>query len=126
LRGIPADDVDLDQLRPWLLHFEARSHGTTTARALEWAILGRDRQLWVCGDWQAVVLTSVHPDAVRIDFCAGRRREDWQQSVDEVIGAWARSLGKTYVISLARPGWAKYARERGYREIHREFAKRID
>jgi hypothetical protein len=117
--------ADAERLRPWLEHFAARSHGRATAESLASDIASHVRQAWVCGDYQAVVLTSVHPDAVTIDFCAGRRRQDWQQDVDETVCAWARSLGKRWVISSARPGWTAYARERGYRETHREFAKEI-
>jgi hypothetical protein len=115
--------ADIGRLRPWLEHFAARSHGTTTAEALAEEIAGQLRQAWECLDYQAVVLTSVHPDAVKIDFCAGRRRQDWQQDVDETVCAWARALGKRWVLGLVRPGWAGYARERGYREIHREMMK---
>jgi hypothetical protein len=117
--------ADIGKLRPWLEHFAARSHGTTTAEALAVEIAEQMRQAWVCGDYQAVILTSVHPDAVKIDFCAGSRRQEWQQDVDETVCAWARELGKRWVISLARPGWTAYARERGYRETHREWAKEI-
>jgi hypothetical protein len=125
LIGVPAPDIDWRLLWPWLEGFAERSHGTTTADALAHEIDNQLRQLWVCGDWQAVVLTSVHPDAIKIDFCAGTERGDWQQSIDETVCAWARATGKRWVLSLARPGWTKYARERGYRETHREFAKEI-
>lgn len=125
--GIPSRELGLvqDQVWPFLENFAERSLGRVTAEGLFEAIRVRDRQLWVLGDWQAVVLTSVGRESVTIEHCAGTDREDWQQEVDETICAWARSLGKRRVFSLARPGWAKYARERGFREIHREWVKEI-
>jgi hypothetical protein len=125
LIGVPVAYVDWRRVWPVLGHFAIRSGGTTTAEALALEIKGGMRQLWICGDWQAVVLTQVHPDCVSIDFCAGFGREDWQEDVDETIRAWALELGKSRIKVLARPGWAKFARERGYRETHREFERTV-
>lgn len=120
--GVPVSEIDRSVM-PWLEHFASRSHGTMTAGDLYNDLMNEERQLWVCGDWQAVVLTSVQDNAVSIDCCAGDRREEWQDMVDMVVTAWARTLGKRWVRSVARPGWARYARARGYREAHREFVK---
>lgn len=121
--GIPADRIDRGKVWQWLEHFAKRSHGTATAQGLLDELKLELRQLWVIGDYQAVVLTQVHPDAISIDFCAGSRREEWQDVVDLMVTAWARDIGKKWVLSRARPGWTRYARARGYRETHREFVK---
>jgi hypothetical protein len=123
--GIKAADIDWRKVWPALEVFEGLSGGCTTVEALAHEIDTGMRQLWVCGDWQAVVLTSVHPDCVTIDFCLGVEREDWQEQVDAVVCAWARSLGKSRVKSTGRPGWTKFARAMGYRETQREFEKEV-
>jgi hypothetical protein len=123
--GTPVDLIDWPRLEPFLHHFAARSRGMTTVDGLTTEIKAKMRQVWVCGDWQAVVLTQVHPDCVTMNFCAGFRREDWMDTVDPVLCAWARSLGKSHVRALARAGWSRAAKARGWRETHREYTKEI-
>jgi hypothetical protein len=125
VRGIPVEQIDWPRLEPFLAHFAGRSGGTATVDGLVTDIQKRIRQLWVCGDWQAVLLTQVHPDCVSMDFCAGFRRQDWMDDMDAVICAWAKSLGKSRVKALVRVGWARHSKAYGYRETHREFLKEI-
>lgn len=127
IRGVTADDFPRvrGKVMPFLEHFADRSPLGGTAADLAAVILERDAQLWVIGDFQAVALTEVTPDAVHITHCAGERREDWQQAFDDEIRAWARALGKKRVVATVRPGWARWGKSRGYREAHRQMVVEV-
>lgn len=127
VNGIPAAEYAAvrDKVLPFLEGFAARSFGRSTVASLEGDILAREMQVWAIGDFQAVCLTSVGPDSVNIHFCAGIRRHEWQEDLDNEIQAWARALGKKRVIATVRPGWAKWGKQRGYREAHREMVKEV-
>ena len=84
-------------------------------------IIHRDRQVWNIHDFQALCMTSVDREVVNIDACAGVRRHEWQEELDETIRWWAKQLGKKRIIALVRPGWAKFGKTQGYREAHREM-----
>lgn len=109
-------------LRPFIENFAKRSLGRWTYEAYARAILGQEMQAWKIKDYQAVCLTTVGPEAVNIEACAGIRRHEWQEELDDTLKAWARSLGKKRIIATVRPGWSKFGRSRGYREVHREMA----
>ena len=113
------------QIWPFLEGFASRSRGRWTADGLWVALLERDKQAWLIGDWQAICLTSVSEYAIHIEACAGVRRHEWQDELDNTLSDWARALGKDRIFALVRPGWAKYGIKRGYTEIHREFVKEL-
>lgn len=115
---IPAE---MSNIWPFLENFAARSHERLTAKGLLDACLARDKQVWKIGDWQGLCLTSVGQNEVNIEACAGIRRHEWQADLADEIEAWARALGKKRVFAKTRPGWAKFGKTRGYKEIHREF-----
>lgn len=123
IRGIPAAQYGdfRDDIWPFLLGFADRERDGTTAHDLESGVIARDRQVWCINDFQALALTTVAVDAVRITHCAGVRRHEWQEAFDDEIRAWAKALGKPRIIALVRPGWARFGLARGYREIHREM-----
>ena len=125
IEGVSASDFENHRGRvlPFLEEFAASSQGRVSADLLETGILEKTRQLWVIGTGrvQAVCLTSVGPDNVNIDFCAGVEREKWQVELDNTIKGWAKRLGKHYIIATVRPGWAKFGKSRGYKEKHREM-----
>ncbi len=127
IHGILSGEAPMvkDRVWPFLENFAQRSDGRWTAQELFAAICCADKQLWVVGDYQAVLLTSVGPEWVNIEHCAGHGRMGWQQAIDDEICDWARATGKKRVFALTRPGWAKYGKLRGYREIHREFVKEL-
>jgi hypothetical protein len=127
IEGIPADDYMRfrSNILPFLMNFAERSFTGGGAAGLESDILSRTRQVWKIGDWQALALTTVEPDAVVITHCAGSNREDWQEALDAEIETWARALGKSRIAAHTRPGWAKLAKTLGYRETHRTFVKEI-
>lgn len=124
IRGVPAAIYGdhRGEAWPYLLHFASRDLDGMTAHDLEMGIIARQRQLWSINDWQAVALTMLTDEAVRITHCAGRGRKDWQEAFDDEMQAWARALGKRRVVALVRPGWARFGKARGYREAHREMA----
>lgn len=114
-----------DRIRPFLENFAARDLDGFTADDLERDILNRNIQVWSIKDFQALALTSVTPNAVRIGHCAGVRRHEWQEAFDDEMRAWAKALGKKRIVATVRPGWAKWGRLRGYREKHREMCLEI-
>ncbi len=125
--GIHAADIPAysDRIAPFLLNFAEKSHARTTALQLLDAIMARDMQVWVCGDFQAVCLTSVHPEHVEINCCAGEDRTAWQDDLEAHIAEWAQFLGKRRVIMIARPGWQKWARGKGYVPAHVELVREL-
>ena len=128
ITGILADEFKRfeAQIWPYLDGFAARDLDGSTAEGLARDILSRDRQMWAINDFQAFALTKVTSKAVRITHCAGERAEEWRDALDDEMRAWAQSMGKARVISLARPGWSKYAKSRGYREAHREMVLELN
>lgn len=110
-----------EQARPFLENFCDRSLDRWTLQTLERDIMERDRQLWNISDFQAVCLTSVGETWVAIDACAGVRRREWQEELEETIRSWAKRLGKRRIIAKVRPGWAPFGRQCGYKEKHREM-----
>ena len=128
IRGIPAGDYTDDvreRVRPFLENFAKRDLDGTTVEDFELDILNQDMQLWIINDYQAVVMTRVTRNAVRIERCAGIRRHEWQDEIDSEMEAWGRALGKKYIIGTVRPGWYPYAKTKGYREAHRELVRGI-
>lgn len=123
IAGIPARDYIANKARilPFLQGFVDRSSGKWTLFDVERDILESNRQVWSINDFQALGMTSVGPETVHIDACAGVRRHEWQEEFDEVIRDWARALGKKRIIANVRPGWARWGKTRGYREAHREM-----
>lgn len=121
ISGVPVDDIDWGRLKPFLENFAKRSHGRWTVEWLAQSIVAREKQVWVANDYQAVCLTSLGDDHVNIEACTGLRRHEWQEELGDEIHAWGRALGMKRIFAKARPGWAKYGKQRGYREIHREF-----
>lgn len=127
IEGIPAAIYPAyrDRIWPFLEGFEARDLDGVTAIDLDAEIRSRDRQVWSIKDFQAVCLTFLTDDAVRISHCAGVRRHEWQEALDDELQAWGRALGKKRIVALVRPGWARWGRTRGYREAHREMTRNL-
>ena len=127
VNGVAAADFPSvrERVRPFLENFASRDLDGRTADDFEKAITDRDQQLWVINDFQAVALTQVTTRAVRLTQCAGVRRHEWQNELDDTIRSWGRRLGKEWAVIEGRPGWSKAARARGYRERHREMAVKL-
>lgn len=127
IRGLKSAEVpnEIERLLPFLQNFADRSHERWTVESLLHGILGRDRQVWVANDYQAVMLTSVSDRHVSIDAAAGTDRHDWYQDFLAEVTAWAKALGKRRLIILCRPGWARELRQEGFHEAHREMVRDV-
>lgn len=125
--GVQSADIPAyaGRLAPFLINFAEKSHARTTAVQLLDALMAKDMQAWVCGDFDAVCLTSVHPEHVEINCCAGEERTAWQDDLEAEIAEWAKFLGKKRVIMIARPGWQKWARSKGYKPAHVELVRNL-
>ena len=123
--GIHSSDIPgyAERLAPFLMNFAEKSHSRTTAVQLLDAIMAKDMQVYVADDFKAVCLTSVHPDHIEINCCAGEDRTEWQDELEAHIAEWARIKRKKRVIMIARPGWQKWARGKGYTPAHVELIR---
>lgn len=123
IEGIPSRFYLKERKRvmPFLENFSKRSLNRWTVEQLERDIMAADKQCWKIGDYQGVCLTSVGADAVNIEACAGLRRHEWQEALDDTLKQWAKDLGKSRIIALVRPGWEKFGKNRGYRTKHIEM-----
>lgn len=109
-------------LAPFFEEFERSSRGNNTALQLMGECLSGRRQCWVAvaEGVKAVALTDRPPGSVWLDYCTGSDREGWQSAMVDQIEAWTRSEGVPLDI-FCRPGWARFLRDRGYREVHRHM-----
>lgn len=124
ITGIPSKhfpDVR-SRVRPFIENIASRDLDGTLPEEIEAEIESATRQLWVINDFQAICLTRVTREAVRIEAATGTRRKEWQEELDEKMVEWARALGKKRVVGLVRPGWYKWAKTRGYRLVHSQLA----
>ncbi|MEL6361725.1 MAG: hypothetical protein AAFR21_11625 [Pseudomonadota bacterium] len=110
---------------PFLENFASRDLDGMTAEEIEYEILDRRTQVWNINNFQAVALTRVTRDAVRLERCAGIRRHEWQNEMVDALENWARALGKKRFIGTIRQGWWPFAKERGYKEKHREVVRKL-
>lgn len=116
------------EVRQYLDHFASRSLGRWHGDGLEQDVRGGLRQVYVAVEddrMLAVMMTRVDPENVFVDAVTGRERERWIADFEAHMTEWARATGRKRVIALARPGWAREARELGYREAHREFVREV-
>lgn len=120
--GVPAAEYAArdQEFRPFLERIERHDKDGITADEYSQLILNRDYQLWDLSG-EAIALTKVTWNAVRLEWVVGKNRHKWQEDLDDVLRQWGRSLGKKRLIVLARPGWAKLADKLGYKEIQRAY-----
>ena len=127
IRGIPASDYPAVEAKVWpfLARIQRHDKDGITAQDYHQMIVNRERQLWVLGDWEAIALTLITPEAVRLEWVVGKNRHKWQDVLDDELRKWGKALGKKRLLVMARPGWAKLAKERGYREMQRAFEVKL-
>lgn len=123
VEGVPAADFFevADIVRPFFARLERHDKDGMTAQEYEAEILDRRLQLWRLGDWEAIAITKVTREAVRLEWVVGKNRNHWQDMLDEELRKWGRAMGKKRLIVLARPGWASLAKRRGFRELQRAY-----
>lgn len=126
--GIPRHEFPAarDRLRPFLEDFARHNPDGVTAEMYELGVLQGQWQVWSINDFQAVCLTCLAPEAVRVHGCAGEARNEWQDALDDHLRDWAQALGKKRIVGLVRPGWARWAKTKGYRETHRELVLELE
>lgn len=126
--GIRAADVPLyaGKLAPFLINFAEHSHARSTAIQLLEAVMREEMQAYVVDDFKAVCLTSVHPEHIEINCCAGSDREDWQDDLEAHVAEWAEAIGKKRLIMITRPGWSRWAKTRGYKIAHTELVRELN
>lgn len=122
-----AQDVPVyaDRLAPFLIDFAEHSHARSTGLQLLDAIMREDMQVYVVDDFKAVCLTSVHPEHIEINCCAGTGRADWQDDLEAHVAEWAQAVGKKRLIMITRPGWGKWAKGKGYKTAHVELVREL-
>lgn len=123
VRGLQASEAEacLPRMMPALASIAGRSHSRWSVEDIVDEIRAHTVQVWVCGDFQAVALTRVWPEAVSIVACAGSDRGDWQAALEAEIRAWALHMGKKHLLVDGRPGWSRWLKTIGYQEAHREM-----
>lgn len=123
IKGIPADQYQsvAEKVEPLLDRLATHDKDGMTAEEYKGEIIDRNLQLWVLGDFEAIAITKITREAVRLEWVVGRNRHKWQDLLDVELRRWGRSLGKKRFLVLARPGWARLAKKRGFREIQRAY-----
>lgn len=73
IRGLQSHDAEalLPRMMPALKSIAGRSHSRWSVEDIVDEIRAHTVQVWVCGEYQAVALTRVWPEAVSIVACAG-------------------------------------------------------
>lgn len=126
------DDVDKywPQISWAFDSFEERTGGDAPAEELRKMVRDGYRQCWVAFDEKelivmAVALTEITGPMKRVwvDYTAGRKREAWQEHMQEAIETWAKGIGASGIKTVSRTGWTPFLKAGGYRETHRIMEK---
>lgn len=129
IEGIWAEELaqEWEHIKPAFENFAERSDGRWSVPYLVESVLTKQKQIWKVNDWQAVVVTSVGPNAeyVTMEAAYGSDMKDWYHELQEIVEMWAKEMGATRMFGMARPGWTKAFKAEGYKEIHREFVKEL-
>jgi hypothetical protein len=130
IAGVRAEDLPrhLRAIEPMLASIAERGRGIYSVSDLCRAIANEEFQLWIVtrlrvGE-RAIVAAGLtelvnHPGmrVCRLIAWTGEGHEDWLHLLDD-IEAWARQAGARRMIPIARPGWKKALKQRGYSETH--------
>lgn len=110
--GVPAPYVPT--LWPYvlpLLELVVRPRTGFTLESVYAALLERRMQLWVIGDLQAIVITTVQEryteNVLWVQFIAGSRMRTWLDDWIVVMTAFAREKNCAAIEFAGRSGWAK-------------------
>lgn len=128
VEGITAQQYPMlrDKIWPHLERLERHDKDGQTAEEYEEKILARDLQVWSLNEFEAIAVTTVSRDAVRLEWVVGRNRHNWQEDLDKALRSWATHLGKKRILVTARPGWASFAKKTGYREAYRTYEAKLN
>ena len=110
--GVPADKILLvwPKVEPLLKRVVKPNTGYALPHVLTELQLGR-MQLWVIGDFQAVVVTMIQDRPLHkvlwTQFIAGENMDEWLSDWVAVQEDYARSMGCVAVEFCGRKGWGK-------------------
>lgn len=112
---------------PWLDKAIARTHGRYHNVDVLTSVIDGTASLWIAlrGEPQEIIgslilTVSLYPSGMkvgRIDYIAGRDRDDWFVEMWDMIKDYARHEGCQAIETLARRGTAAYMKEWGGREV---------
>lgn len=110
-----------EQIRPLIVSVAERSGGRYSERTIAEAILNRDWQLWMA-EGPSIGLTTLIKYPTGMTAChfvavVGEDREGWLDTERE-IEAWAREQGASAVETMARRGWERVLKARGWSAPH--------
>lgn len=85
------------------------------------ALLLKEMQLWVAGDYDAVVITQIlvmpQHKVCNLFAIAGKDMNAWSDEMEETISEWAVQMGCKYLAGSGRKGWQRYCEPRGWSNI---------
>lgn len=135
IRAIHADEFAQwwPMLAPCFEDFAVRSDGRVTVSGLLDDVRDKAKQVYVWWNGDGVTMCALtrlgeYPGglAIHVDHCGGVDAETWRAAFDDHLRGWAKATGARYIISMARPGWSRWAKTQGYRETHREMILEIE
>ena len=129
--GVPALGVVKvwDRVEPLLKRVVKPETGYDLYSVLTQLQLGT-MQLWVIGDFQGVVVTTVLKRPLHkvfwVQFMAGSDMKNWLDDVGEVLEAYATHIGCKMIEFSGRPGWNKVRhRHPEYKQVLTVFRRAL-
>jgi len=123
---------DVDEHWKWLESFvtdsiERNLDGYTADDALEQVQDGNSVFLIIRDDKgvQAVGKIDIQPNALHVHTLTGVNLKDWAGHLNDFLGNMAQGLGKQYITSIARPGWASVCHPLGWKTHSIVIAREI-
>ena len=127
LRSVPWYDIDKvwPQVEPWVEPATEHSNGTLTPETVRLAIANRRMQAMVTVDEQGKIIgamvTEIHKADAGFPYIhavtlAGDRFDEWVVQANDLLRAWARSMGAPFVSLSGRRGWVRKLAGLGWRE----------
>lgn len=113
------------EVSPWLDKAIARTHGRYHNVDILTSIIEGTASLWLAianGEilGSLVFTISLYPSGMkvgRIDYIAGRDRDEWFKEMWDAIVEYAKNDGCVMIEMVARRGTAEYVKEWGGREV---------
>ena len=129
--GVPPDQVMAvwDRIEPLLRRVVKPQTGQTMDSVL-YALQMTQTQLWVIGDFQAIVITSIEQRPLHrvlwVQFCAGDYMDEWLDDWIAVQEEFARANDCAAVEFSGRKGWNKiHQKHRDYKPVLTTFRKEL-
>lgn len=129
VEGVPFDylfqgwPLVKDMLRPAI----ERTNGALDEKSVVKALAQRAMQLWVIMEGEsdaeepiAALVTEIITYPTGLKICrgilvGGRDNEKWRTQAEDVISAWARSEGCSFLQEIGRYGWERVLEKQGWK-----------